>query len=106
MKLVKLICGEMERYAFIEKMVNKVRTENYFEYDELGDNAPYWTIVQPISKEEYEANYLTILDELEDTICFVDDFMKLNNIDIENIGNISDKEFFELEHQYILTQCF
>lgn len=73
-KLVRLVCGDIKRYVFVKKIKNRVCTDDYFEYDELGDDAPYWTIVQPISKEEYLTNSKTILEELEDCIAFVKDF--------------------------------
>lgn len=102
MELVKLVCGKIKRYAFIEKLVDKVLTTDYFEWDELLDDSPVWTKVYPISKKEYIANYLTILGEMEDAILsYLDDFSK--SVDWENM---TYKEFINAEHQYILAHIY
>ena len=102
MKLVKLICGRIERYTFLEELKDMVFTLDYFEYDELWYDSPVWSKVYPISKEEYIANYATILDELEDTlVAFPNSFR-----DAIDWRNMSDEEFLNAEHQYILTHIY
>lgn len=102
MKLVKLICGRIERYTFLEKLTDMVFTLDYFGWDELYGDIPVWIKVYPISKEEYIANYATILDELQDTlVCFSNDFSE--SVDWRNM---SDEEFLNAEHQYILTHVY
>ena len=102
MKLAELINGNIKRYTFIPKETEKVWTLDYFEYDELYTNSYVYSDVRIISKEEYLQNKDIILEQLEDTIvCFENDFSK--NTCWENM---TEKEFLEKEHEFILNTCF
>ena len=105
MKLVRIENNGMYRYTFIDEIPHdfKVWTLNYFEDDEVGYNSSCYSDVKVISKDKYLKNKDNILTELDDTIlCFDNEFSQCKeNWEIEN-----EKDFFEAEHNFILTHCF